>query len=949
MLYWQEWQRTCRWLLRVEFAMPGLTFIYPSLLWLLLLLAPLWALTLAAPRRLARPRFWASLLFRTLAIFGVIMGLAGAQLTQPVSTVTTIFVLDGSDSVALSQRARAEAFVHDALAAMPNDDRAGLVVFGQRALVERTPSAERALGQVAAQPGGSATNLEDALRLGLALLPNEGHARLVLLSDGGANAGDAEAAARLAASRGVPIDVVALSGVADGPDAQVSGIELPASARVGQQLRMQIRLDSNTATNGQLTVTGPGGVTLVRQPVQLNGGEQTFTLMLPAGQPAFNRYVVRLDVPGDARPENNVAEAYSYIIGPPRVLLLEGQPGEASALAAALRAAQLDVMVLAPAQAPAGLADLVAYDAVALVNVPRRALPDRTQAAISAYVHDLGRGLLMVGGDQSFGAGGWRGTPVEAALPVTMDIPTQVQLPPVGLVVLIDVSGSMGAEENGRTKISLAAEGAQRIAALMRDTDELTVIMFDSTAQQVIGPLPGSRRDEAIDALSRAQPGGGGINMFDGLTKAAQYIRQSDRPVRHIITITDGADSVQQEGARELVQQLRNEKVTLTSIAVGDGGDVPFLRDIARIGGGRTFLTNQAANLPTLLVDEAQAVLQSYIVEATFTPSNAAPHPILRSIDQAPPLKGYVITSPRPSAQVLLATPRGDPLLASWQYGLGRALAWTSDLKGQWASGWVGWQQFPRFGAQLMGWLLPNQQEQNLSLQTNVSGADLVLSLRAQDAQGQPQPGLAIGGRLLATDTISTAVTLREIGPGQYRAAVGGVRPGAYLLQLIARDAQGQPVGAITAGALVPQSAEYRSQGANPALLQALSGATGGRQTIRPGQAFDANASSQGAVREVGLPLLWLALLLLPFDIALRRVLLAPAQSAALLRRVGLGWLVRAPAAGAIPTRTPEPAPSAPASPQPKSRAPKPAAQNADIERLREAQERARRRARGEE
>ncbi|KPV48305.1 hypothetical protein SE17_38780, partial [Kouleothrix aurantiaca] len=287
----------------------------------------------------------------------------------------------------------------------------------------------------------------------------------------------------------------------------------------------------------------------------------------------------------------------------------------------------------------------------------------------------------------------------------SMDIPSQVRLPPVGIVILIDVSGSMGADENGRTKISLAAEGAQRIASLLRDDDELTVVMFDSAAQQVIGPLPGRRRDEAIDALSRASAGGGGINMFDGLTKAAQYIRQSGQPVRHIITITDGGDSVQQEGARELVAQLHSEKVTLTSIAVGDGSDVPFLQDIARIGGGRTFLTNQAANLPTLLVDEAQAVIQPYIIEERFAPAGAAPHPILRGIEQTPPLNGYVITSPRQSAQVLLATPRGDPLLTSWQYGLGRALAWTSDLKGQWAVDWVGWQGFPRFAAQPVGWL----------------------------------------------------------------------------------------------------------------------------------------------------------------------------------------------------------------------------------------------------
>jgi len=929
-----------------------LSFIFPTFLWLLLLLPALWALTLVVPRRLARPRFWSSLLLRTLAVSGVVLGLAGAQLVQPVRAVTTVFLLDGSDSIALSQRARAEAFVQQALAQMPNQDQAALVVFGQRALVERMPAGNRELGQVALQPGGGATNVEQAVRLGLALLPNEGHQRLVLLSDGGENAGDAAAAARIASARGVPIDVVSLSGLADGLDAQISGVELPAAARVGQRLRMKIGIESNAATSGRLTIIGPGSATIVDQQVQAPQGAQTLEIALPEAQPYFNRYIVRLDVPNDARPENNAAEAYSFVSGQPRVLLVEGAPGAASNLSNALKSAQIDVTTVAPAQMPAGLGDLSAYEAVVLIDVPKRSVPDRAQAALSAYVHDLGRGLLMVGGTQSFGAGGWRRTPIEAALPVTMDIPTQVRLPAVSIVILIDVSGCMGATENGRSKISLAAEGAQRIAALMRDDDELTVIMFDSGARQVIGPLPGRRRDEAIEALNHAEPGGGGINIHDGLAEAAKYIRQSDKPARHVITITDGGDTVQQEGALDLVRQLHDEKVTLSSIAVGDGEHVPFIRDMARVGAGRTFLTDKAANLPTILADEAQAVIQPYIVEQDFMPTRAATHPILRGFEQVPQLKGYVMTTPRQTAQVLLASPRGDPVLAAWQYGLGHALAWTSDLKGQWGKDWVSWDQFPRFSAQLLGWLLPPPGAQNLTLQANSAGDELVLNAQAQDSLGRPQTGLRVTGRLLAADGSPGDIALREVGPGQYRGVVAGARPGAYLVQLIAQDAQGQAFGAVTAGAVVPQSAEYRGRGANVALLEALARDTGGRMSLQPAAAFDANLSSQGAVREIGLPLLWLALLLLPFDIALRRLLFARGQVAAALRRVGLGRLVRASSPKnqeSLPIDSSVPAASSVQKAQKPAKAPKPAKPAPDLERLREAQERARRRARGEE
>ncbi len=260
------------------------------------------------------------------------------------------------------------------------------------------------------------------------------------------------------------------------------------------------------------------------------------------------------------------------------------------------------------------------------------------------------------------------------------------------------------------------------------------------------------------------------------------------------------------------------------------------------------------------------------MIEQDFTPTSGAPHPILRGFEQAPPLHGYVATTPRQTAQVLLAAPRGEPVLAAWQYGLGRGLAWTSDLKGQWGADWVAWDQFPRFSAQLLGWLLPSQGAQNLTLQTSSSGSDLVLVAQAQDALGRPQPGLTLAGRMLSADGSGLDVALREVGPGQYRAVVSGARPGAYLVQLTAQDAQSQPFGAVTAGAVVPQSAEYRGRGGDPGLLDALARATGGRVSPEPAAAFDVGGADAGAVQEIGLPLLWLALLLLPFDVALRRL-----------------------------------------------------------------------------
>jgi uncharacterized membrane protein len=811
---------------------------------------------------------------------------------------------------------------------MPADDRAGLVLFGRQALVERPPSGERTLGTLMLTPDGARTNIAEAVQLALALLPAEGQRRIVLLSDGAENAGDALAAARVAAAGGVPLDVLSLADPAQGPDTQITGLTLPASAREGQGLRLVVDTLSASGGEARLSVR-VGQALLVDQPVQVRAGAGRLALDLPPPPAGFNRYVVRLEARDDPRPENNVAETYSLVAGRPRALLVEGEPGAARNLRDALEAAGVLADTVPPAQLPQSLGALSGYGAVVLVDVPLRALPPRAAESLRAYVRDLGRGLAMVGGTQSFGAGGYAGSPIEEALPVSMDLRTAVRLPAVSVAVVIDVSGSMAEEVGGRSKVQLAAEGAARLVEQLRPDDEIAVIPFDSEPRSPIGPLPGSERAEILQLLEQIGPGGGGIEMRPALAEAARYLRASAKPVRHLITITDGNDSVGQEGARELVGELRAERVTVTSIAVGDGEHVPFLQDVVRLGGGRFFLTEDAATIPIIMTQEAQAVIQPYIIEGRIAPQvglGDAGTGILRGVDATPPLFGYVATTPKASAQQLLLAPRGDPLLAVWQFGLGRSLAWTSDMKGQWAREWLGWERFGRVAAQMVAALLPPEQSPRLQLSAQAVGGQLVLAAQASDDASRPATGLALAGSLVAGDGSALPVTLREVAPGSYRAVLGDARPGAYLVTLAAADAAGQPFAAVSGGAVMPLSSEYRSSQGGAALLDALAGATGGRVSPEPEAVFERGGASRGAISELWRGMLWLALLLLPIDIAARRLLRGMRE-------------VRRPTP--LPRLTPAPS----AAPVAAAPAPPP---NDKLARLRDAQERARRRARGE-
>ncbi|HEU4329162.1 MAG TPA: VWA domain-containing protein [Roseiflexaceae bacterium] len=850
-----------------------ISFVEPIALLALLVVPLLWLPLLA--RGAARRPSWreqASVAVRSVAVGALALALAGAQLRLPSETLTVMFVLDTSRSILPEQRQRAEEYLRAAVAGMPHGQQAGLVVFGGGALVARLPSAERTLSAIPDAPGVDHTGIAEAIRLGLALIPREGQGRLVLLSDGGETSGDAIQAARLAAARAVPLEVIPLVASAPGDDARIAGVSIPPRLREGTRPRLSVATESSRTASARLTVFD-NGRPVAEQTVALPVGRGSVEVELPEPEPGYNRYEVRLEAADDSRPENNRAQAFSIVEGKPRVLLVEGQAGEAAALSAALDAARVQTETIAPAALPDSMDGLAGYDAVLLVNVARQALPPLAAGLLPAYVHDLGRGLAMIGGPNSFGAGGYGGSPIEAALPVRMDLPPRIEIPEVATVVLIDISGSMALTEEGVQKVQLAAAGAARIAAHMQDRDELTVIPFDSVPHNIIGPLPGSQRDRIMELLRGVQTEGGGIAIYDGLATARGFLERANKPIRHLITITDGNDTVQREGSAELVDQLRAQNITVTTIAIGNGDAVTFLEDLARRGGGRAFLTEKAGQVPEIILDDMRQIIRPYLVEGAVAPLLTAPggaeRGLLRGIDTPPPLAGYVATVPQPRAEVLLSSPAGDPLLATWQYGLGRSLAWTSDLTARWASGWLGWEQFPQLASQLVAWIAPPPGSQRMAVETRTDGASLHLTATLGDGQ-RPASGMRVAGSVVGSDGARHPVELREVQPGRYQALAGDLPPDVYQVQLSASRPDGTAFAALMDGAVVASDAEF-STPASPQLLQTLAQLTGGRVGPPPAALFDPTGAAGGTPRPLAMQLLWLGLALLPLELALRR------------------------------------------------------------------------------
>lgn len=958
----------------------GLSFIYPVALWLLLVLAPIWALALLTPRRLTPGRFWTSLGLRTALIVALVLSLAGTQVVRAVDEITTVFLIDSSDSVSPSARGRAEAFVQEALDAMDEGDQAAIVVFGENALVERAPSSDTVLGRLASTPIAARTNIEEAIQLGLALFPSDTQKRLVLISDGGENTGNAREAARLAASRDIPIAIVNLEAVAGDDEVLVADLDAPGRARDGQEVTLVATVESSSAQPARLQVFADQDV-IVDQTVQLNPGTNRFSFTAPAGGQGFRRYRVRVQPERDNRVQNNEVAALVQIEGPPRVLLIEGVAGEAAPLQNALQATNIEAEVIPPNAAPTDLAGLSSYAAVVLVNVPARALPVQTMAVLPVFVRDLGKGLLMIGGDESYGVGGYGNTPVEEAMPVYMDVRNREERPNLALVFVIDKSGSMDAchcsdpnrrsaqfQQGGERKIDIAKEAVTQASGLLTAQDTLGIVAFDDGASWVLPATRDVSTDQVASAVSNVEPRGN-TNVRAGLQAAEEMLRESDARIKHVILLSDGwghgGDNL------DLAQRMRDQGMTVTVVAAGSGS-ADYLENLAGAGGGRYYPVQDMAEVPQIFLQETITAVGNYIIEEPFLPILAAGSPVLDGLEQGlPPLYGYNGSTIKETARNVLVTDDNSPVLAQWQYGLGRAIAWTSDTKAQWARDWVAWEQFPRFAAQLVGWVLPVNDSQGVTTDVETVGTQTIVNVGVTEEGAVPREDLELTATLIGGDGVPQTVELTQVAPGQYRGTTTSPPPGTYLVQ-IAGSADGRAAVQETAGLVVPYSPEYRQQQSDPALLAELAQLSGGSELAEPAAAFARDLSAVNRAQEIALPLLWLALLLLPLDIAFRRLLVRRSDLPALSR------LFSRPAAPARPverdanldrlaeakrraTRS-SAMPPAPAAPPSADRAPRkpgnavppapppaPASDEDPLERLRAAKERARRRARGEE
>lgn len=874
--------------------LPGFWFAAPLALLLCVWTIVLWRRDDSV---LSHIRRFVSLAVRLGILAALVLALAGATLVRPVDRQAVIFVVDVSASMAAVQNGE-NMFVQRALSVRGRDDVVGVVVVGGDALVERGVGTLDAISPFESIVDRSATNLDAGLTLADALFPIGYRKRVVLLTDGRQTTGDAVTAARLLAAENVRVDVVSLSS-ALGAEASVVAVQAPSAVHGGERLPLSVTIGSTVAQTGALSIIDDARV-LERVPITLSVGVTRVTTSLPPLTTGFHRFQVVLDVPNDTITRNNEGQAITNVKGSPRVLVAEGSPGEGDVVAASLRPRHIIVVRESAALIQASPQYLSAFDAVVLVDVPAveldPALLDPGSSPLKAYV-DGGGGLVIVGGPRSYGVGGYSDTALDALSPVSMKLPQRVDTPSVAVALIVE---NLETDTNVNTS-KVAAEG---VVKLLTPLDQVEVDNAAGTDEFDNGwsvPLQYVRNKQeiarAIDAMQPVDP----MSYRPSLTTALTTLSHASAKIKHIILVGDG-DAV--DNYQPLIARIRAAGITVSTVATGAGTGGPtdygVMKDIARWGKGTYYQADNAAMIPQIFLKETKQIARTGLVEAPFMPEVVSSSPILNGVPGVG-LGGYVATTPKAAGEVVLAhfTRHGlDPVLAQWQYGLGRVAAWTSDAQGRWTALLISTPGGSALWSNLVSWVLPADSSANLSFSSTLDGTTAHLRLVTSN-----QPYTARATARIDGPTQSSVVALQETAPGVYEGDARTPSVGAYLIGLRVSNG-GRTSSMLRTGLVVPYSAEYRDLGLNLPVVHTMASAGGGG--VLPlksaNLSFAHNLPEVDAATALSPWLLVFALLLLPIDVAARRLLVSPAEVMAMLTT-----LVRRSRRPSVRTTTPSP------------------------------------------
>jgi uncharacterized membrane protein len=828
--------------------------------------------------QLGRRHLLVATILRSLAIVSLALALMRPQWNAESGDVSVVYALDISRSVSSS-------FIEAAIKWIEQADREGApaharyLAFADHAVMLQKPGDMRSLAVTEGRPRGAsadatvidqtATNLEQALDSALMGLDRDRVKRIVLLTDGNQTAGDVwRVLPRLTRAhvRVYPIPAK----VRDDNDAWVAGIEVPTDVHSGEPVTVTVRVISAVETPAQVSLKDAKTVLGTRK-VQLKAGLNRVAFEAKLARAGVVTLSAEVVAKGDTVSENNRMQQSVWVNARPRILYVEGGQAEgAHYLADALTGQGIDTRVIAPAALPGSASELAVYDAVILSDTPAKALAADKMQAIESYVRDLGGGLLFASGENVHGEQGYSDTAVEKVLPVQFR--AQEKRKDLALVIALDRSYSM----KGR-KMEMAKEATRAALDLLEEQHRFGVVAFDSQTYIAVPMQYVRSRRKAEDQISQIQASGQ-TNIYPALGIVYRLLQKTDSKAKHVILLSDG--DTHPADFETLVKRMAGEKIVVSTVAVGADADRALMSDIAKWGKGRAYVAENADSIPQIFIEETERAVRSNLLEESFRPVVKHRSAAFRGleVDQLPELRGFVSSKARDHAEVLLAAPSGAPLLVRWQYGLGKAVAFTSDVKNRWAANWLDWPGYGKFWAQQLRDIVRRDSGEALDFRVAREGGEAVIRLSVLTPDGNFRNGLVPQVRITRADGSTAIISLMQTGAGTYQMRLPFGRSGqTERFELVGLPGLPKQASLRAGARLLHQGYpdEYRAFPPDIELLSALARATGGKVAASIAEVFARQGDDSRTTKTLWPWFAALALIFYLLDIAVRRSPLA--------------------------------------------------------------------------
>lgn len=883
---WSLWTAllwTDRILARLGMPVEGVTFTQPwQFLWLVAAVW-VWWMALQGWSGLNRLRSLQALLVRLTLLGLFVMLLAQPRAVRTSDSLAVVYALDMSASIHPDQISQAEAFITRTVSQKPEGDEAGLIVFGSSAAVELPPEKSFPVDENApegtlylnARIDRDATNLEQALALGAAILPEGLRGRIVLISDGAETAGDLKSVLEQLRARGIAVDVLPVTYSYD-QEVWIERIDLPQGVKIGEPYEASVLISSLKSGKAKL-VLEENGQPVRDEPfdIEYREGKNRIDIPIFLRAPGYYEYTATLlPEPGtDGREENNKAVGYIYVEGEGKVLViadpLRRDDRDFERLVQAIREGERSVEVIDAYACPRDPLSLMPYDSLIFANVPQDAFDAVQLDAVRDAIYNQGIGFLMIGGQNSFGPGGYHRTVIEEALPVTMDITKKKVLPKGALAIILHTcefpEGNTWAKRI--TKQAIKVLGAE---------DEVGVLAYGTGEYWIFELTPAGEYETLVPKINGASIGdmpAFGPTMQMGLTA----LQQSDAATKHMIIISDGDP---QAPPPNVLQGFVQNMISISTVAIfpHGGQEIGLLRTIANATGGRYYFPADPNELPSIFIKEAKTLKRSMIQEKEIHPALGYPSPVMEGINGLPPLFGFVLTSLKENAlaeNVLFTVPEDaeagetDPVLAIWRYGLGTTAAFTSSLSNQWARDWVDWEKYRAFVKQLLIRISRVRKAGHLRMWTyNAGGEGIVM---VEDFAPQER-FLDVTAQVSGPGGMALSVPLKQVGPRRYQASFPANDKGRFQVTAIGKG--GGEEDRVHGGFIISYSPEFLKFTSNWSNLRQIKDVTGGEE-LTP-QSTAADIYNRRLPKQSSRPIFdWLLIALaclLPLDVAVRRV-----------------------------------------------------------------------------